>query len=264
MPELEGGPWFGLLAPAKTPRPIIDWLNAETRKAMAEPGIRAKLEALGVVLPLGSPEDFSKHIIAETRSAGATSSSAPASSCRDVGGLSESETHHAYHGIDGFAALNPSYRLREFQRRPRAPSSSRASLPCWAAAPVRRRLLMRDGGRPDFSAISRSCASMIALAGSSPSRPPSAVGGHPAVRPLGSVLIDDVEQHVFADVSGSGFAGHCCWSFLSLVAQTRLPSKARSPAGLAPGFQSFKPSFRPAADWPPPTCRSCDRPGRRT
>jgi tripartite-type tricarboxylate transporter receptor subunit TctC len=66
MPELEGGPWFGLLAPAKTPRPIIDWLNAETRKAMSEPGIRAKLEALGVVLPLGSPEDFRKHIAGET------------------------------------------------------------------------------------------------------------------------------------------------------------------------------------------------------
>ena len=67
MPELEGGPWFGLLAPAKTPRPIIDWLNAETRKAMSEPGIRAKLEALGVTLPLGSPEDFGKHIADETR-----------------------------------------------------------------------------------------------------------------------------------------------------------------------------------------------------
>ncbi len=66
MPELEGGPWFGLLAPAKTPKPIIDWLNAETRKAMSEPGIRAKLEALGVVLPLGSPEDFRKHIAGET------------------------------------------------------------------------------------------------------------------------------------------------------------------------------------------------------
>ena len=70
MPELEGGPWFGLLAPAKTPRPIIDWLNAETRKAMSEPGIRAKLEALGVVLPLGSPEDFGKHIAGETRALG--------------------------------------------------------------------------------------------------------------------------------------------------------------------------------------------------
>ena len=67
MPELEGGPWFGLLAPAKTPRPIIDWLNAETRKAMAEPGLRAKLTALGVNLPLGSPEDFDKHIADETR-----------------------------------------------------------------------------------------------------------------------------------------------------------------------------------------------------
>ena len=66
MPELEGGPWFGLLAPAKTPRPIIDWLNAESKKAMLEPGIRAKLEALGVVLPLGSPEDFRKHIADET------------------------------------------------------------------------------------------------------------------------------------------------------------------------------------------------------
>jgi tripartite-type tricarboxylate transporter receptor subunit TctC len=66
MPELEGGPWFGLLAPAKTPRPIIDWLNVETKKAMAQPAVRAKLEALGVVLPLGSPEDFRKHIADET------------------------------------------------------------------------------------------------------------------------------------------------------------------------------------------------------
>jgi tripartite-type tricarboxylate transporter receptor subunit TctC len=66
MPGLEGGPWFGLLAPAKTPRAIIDWLNAETKKAMAEPGLRKKLEALGLVLPLGSPEDFAKHIADET------------------------------------------------------------------------------------------------------------------------------------------------------------------------------------------------------
>ena len=67
MPELEGGPWFGLLAPAKTPRAIIDWLNAEAKKAMSAPDVRAKLEALGVVLPLGSPEDFRKHIADDTR-----------------------------------------------------------------------------------------------------------------------------------------------------------------------------------------------------
>ena len=67
MPELEGGPWFGLLAPAKTPRPIIDWLNAEAKKAMSAPDVRTKLETLGVVLPLGSPEDFRKHIADETQ-----------------------------------------------------------------------------------------------------------------------------------------------------------------------------------------------------
>jgi tripartite-type tricarboxylate transporter receptor subunit TctC len=66
MPELEGGPWFGLLAPAKTPRPVIDWLNAEARKAMATPDLRKKLEALGLVLPLGTPEEFGKHIASET------------------------------------------------------------------------------------------------------------------------------------------------------------------------------------------------------
>ena len=67
MPELEGGPWFGLLAPAKTPRPIIDWLNAETRKAMSAPEVRKRLTDLGMTLPLGSPEDFAKHIADETR-----------------------------------------------------------------------------------------------------------------------------------------------------------------------------------------------------
>jgi tripartite-type tricarboxylate transporter receptor subunit TctC len=67
MPELEGGPWFGLLAPAKTPRPIIDWLNNETRKAMSAPDVRAKLTTLGVNMPLGSPDDFRKHIASETQ-----------------------------------------------------------------------------------------------------------------------------------------------------------------------------------------------------
>jgi tripartite-type tricarboxylate transporter receptor subunit TctC len=66
MPELEGGPWFGLLAPAKTPRAVVDWINAETRKAFADAKLREQLAAQGYVLPLGSPEDFAKHIASET------------------------------------------------------------------------------------------------------------------------------------------------------------------------------------------------------
>ena len=44
-------------------------------------------------------------------------------------------------------------------------------------APERRTILMGAGGTPDFSAIARSCSSIIARAGSSPSRPPSTVLG---------------------------------------------------------------------------------------
>jgi tripartite-type tricarboxylate transporter receptor subunit TctC len=29
LPQLEGGPWFGFFVPAKTPRPVVDWLHAE-------------------------------------------------------------------------------------------------------------------------------------------------------------------------------------------------------------------------------------------
>ena len=67
FPELEGGPWFGLLAPAGTPRPIIDWLNSETRKAFSAPDIRELFITQGMALPLGTPEDFAAHIATETK-----------------------------------------------------------------------------------------------------------------------------------------------------------------------------------------------------
>ncbi len=40
--------WNGLLVPAKTPRPIVDRLYAETTKALALPEVQAKLAAQGV------------------------------------------------------------------------------------------------------------------------------------------------------------------------------------------------------------------------
>ncbi len=64
---VEGGPWFGLLAPAATPRPVVDWLNAEINKAFSAPDVRDRLIAQGLTLPLGSPDDFSRHIAAETK-----------------------------------------------------------------------------------------------------------------------------------------------------------------------------------------------------
>jgi tripartite-type tricarboxylate transporter receptor subunit TctC len=67
MPGIEGGPWFGLFAPAGTPRDAIDWVNAEANKAFSSPELKARLEAQGYTLPLGTPEAFGRYVAAETR-----------------------------------------------------------------------------------------------------------------------------------------------------------------------------------------------------
>jgi tripartite-type tricarboxylate transporter receptor subunit TctC len=50
--------WYGLLAPAGTPRPIIDRLNHDARKALDDPATKAQLAPQGVVLELSTPEEF--------------------------------------------------------------------------------------------------------------------------------------------------------------------------------------------------------------
>jgi tripartite-type tricarboxylate transporter receptor subunit TctC len=67
LPQLEGGPWFGLLVPAGTPRAVVDWLNGEARKAFESAEVRERLAAQNLTLPLGTPEDFAAHIAAETK-----------------------------------------------------------------------------------------------------------------------------------------------------------------------------------------------------
>jgi tripartite-type tricarboxylate transporter receptor subunit TctC len=57
--------WTGMLAPAKTPRPIIERLHAEVQKALALPTVQAKLAPQGVEpLPL-SPQEFDAMIAKE-------------------------------------------------------------------------------------------------------------------------------------------------------------------------------------------------------
>jgi tripartite-type tricarboxylate transporter receptor subunit TctC len=67
FPQLEGGPWFGLMAPAGTPRTIIDWLNGEARKAFSSSDVRDRFLAQGMTLPLGTPEEFGAYVVAESK-----------------------------------------------------------------------------------------------------------------------------------------------------------------------------------------------------
>lgn len=48
----------GILAPAGTPKPIIDKLNAEINKVLKMPDVRAKLEAAGIEVQGGTPQEY--------------------------------------------------------------------------------------------------------------------------------------------------------------------------------------------------------------
>lgn len=54
--------WVGLLAPAKTPRPIIDRLNATLNEVLNDPDIKARLTTLGVAATPGTPEQYGEVI----------------------------------------------------------------------------------------------------------------------------------------------------------------------------------------------------------
>ncbi|HZF20011.1 MAG TPA: tripartite tricarboxylate transporter substrate-binding protein, partial [Burkholderiales bacterium] len=58
--------WWAILAPAATPKPIIDKFNAELTKALAQPELRKQLtETLGMDLAVSSPDALQKFVAGE-------------------------------------------------------------------------------------------------------------------------------------------------------------------------------------------------------
>jgi len=66
VPGYESTQWFGILAPAGTPRPIIDRLNQEIVRIMQSPAVKQRLTNDGMEIVAGTPEQFGAHIKAET------------------------------------------------------------------------------------------------------------------------------------------------------------------------------------------------------
>jgi len=57
--------WFGLLAPAATPAPVVARLNAEMVKVLAREDVKSTLGAQGLNVSSSSPEQFAAHIKSE-------------------------------------------------------------------------------------------------------------------------------------------------------------------------------------------------------
>jgi tripartite-type tricarboxylate transporter receptor subunit TctC len=74
--DFETSIWFGLVAPAGTPRPVIDKLAKAVGEATAAPEVAKAWEPQGIVPLKGGPDDLARYIASETRRWGEAASAA--------------------------------------------------------------------------------------------------------------------------------------------------------------------------------------------
>jgi tripartite-type tricarboxylate transporter receptor subunit TctC len=65
LSNYEAGNWYGVLAPAGTPRPIVVQVNSQLNALLQRPDVRDTLVKLGYEPAGGSPEEFAKFIKSE-------------------------------------------------------------------------------------------------------------------------------------------------------------------------------------------------------
>jgi tripartite-type tricarboxylate transporter receptor subunit TctC len=67
LPGYESDIWIGMIAPAKTPAPVIAKLNAELRRALALPEVKDKLAEQGIFTETSTPEAFTATMAADQK-----------------------------------------------------------------------------------------------------------------------------------------------------------------------------------------------------
>jgi len=65
LPGYQAGTWFGLFAPAATPRDVVLKLNADAVAALTQPDARAKIATQGMFVVANSPDQFTEFVKAE-------------------------------------------------------------------------------------------------------------------------------------------------------------------------------------------------------
>ncbi|NYE25052.1 tripartite tricarboxylate transporter substrate binding protein [Pigmentiphaga litoralis] len=67
LPGYESDIWIGMIAPAKTPAPVIAKLNTELRRALALPEVKDKLAEQGIFTETSTPEAFTATMAADQK-----------------------------------------------------------------------------------------------------------------------------------------------------------------------------------------------------
>lgn len=67
VPGYEVSGWYGIVAPARTPKTIIDWVNAELVKVLADTEVKEKLAANGAEIVASTPDNFGSYIESEMK-----------------------------------------------------------------------------------------------------------------------------------------------------------------------------------------------------
>ena len=65
VPGFEAGSWYGLLAPAATPRAIVERINKEVVRIVQLPDVRERLAAEAFEVPIDTPAEFAAYIRAD-------------------------------------------------------------------------------------------------------------------------------------------------------------------------------------------------------
>ncbi|MSQ58937.1 MAG: tripartite tricarboxylate transporter substrate binding protein [Betaproteobacteria bacterium] len=65
VPGFDVSVWFGVMVPAKTPKPIVAQLNAEINRMLASKDIQVRFNAQGVEVVGGPPEKLASHLRSE-------------------------------------------------------------------------------------------------------------------------------------------------------------------------------------------------------
>ncbi len=66
MPGLEAGTWYTVMAPAGTPKAIINALNKQINTTLAEPVFRKRVMDMGLTVMGGTPADVTSYIASES------------------------------------------------------------------------------------------------------------------------------------------------------------------------------------------------------